>query len=57
MAKDVGPVLRMSDDIDAIMGDNPGKQISMVDGGAYTRISCEGELRVTRGIQPAAPWS
>jgi toluene monooxygenase system protein D len=52
MNKDVGPVLGMSDDIDAIiaaiMDDNPGKQISVVDRGAYTRISGEGELRVTR---------
>lgn len=48
----VGPVLRMSDDIDAVVAaivdDNPGKQISVVDRGAYTRISGEGELRVTR---------
>lgn len=52
MNKEVGPVLRMSDDIDAIVAaivdDNPGKQISVVDRGAYTRISAEGELRVTR---------
>lgn len=52
MNKHVGPVLRMSDDIDAIvaaiMDDNPGRQISVVDRGAYTRVSGEGELRVTR---------
>lgn len=52
MKRGVGPVLRMSDDIDAIvaaiMDDNPGKEISVVDRGAYTRISGEGELRVTR---------
>lgn len=52
MNKDVGPVLRMSDEIDAIiaaiMDDNPGKQINVVDRGAYTRISGEGEIRVTR---------
>ena len=52
MNKPVGPILRMSDDIDAIvaaiMDDNPGKEIEVVDRGAYTRISGEGELRVTR---------
>ena len=52
MDKPVGPILRMSDDIDAIvaaiMDDNPGKQIEVTDRGAYTRVSGEGELRVTR---------
>lgn len=52
MGKPVGPVLRMSDDIDAIVGaildDNPDKEITVVDRGAYTRVSGEGELRVTR---------
>lgn len=52
MNRHVGPVLRMSDDIDAIVAaiidDNPDKQIRVVDRGAYTRISGEGELRVTR---------
>ncbi len=52
MSNSVGPVLRMSDDLDAIIAaiveDNPGKQISVVDRGAYTRVSGEGELRVTR---------
>jgi toluene monooxygenase system protein D len=52
MSNSVGPVLRMSDDLDAIVAaieeDNPGKQISVVDRGAYTRVSGDGELRVTR---------
>ena len=52
MSNSVGPVLRMSDDLDAIIAaiveDNPGKQISVVDRGAYTRVSADGELRVTR---------
>jgi len=42
----------MSDDLDAIIAaiveDNPGKQINVVDRGAYTRVSGDGELRVTR---------
>jgi len=42
----------MSDDLDAIIAaiveDNPGKQISVIDRGAYTRVSGDGELRVTR---------
>jgi toluene monooxygenase system protein D len=48
----VGPVLRMSDDVDAvvaaIMDDNPGREITVVDRGAYTRVSGDGDLRVTR---------
>lgn len=52
MSNSVGPVLRMSDDLDAIIAaiveDNPDKQISVVDRGAYTRVSGDGELRVTR---------
>ena len=52
MSNSVGPVLRMSDDLDAIIAaiveDNPGKQISVIDRGAYTRVSGDGELRVTR---------
>ena len=52
MSNSVGPVLRMSDDLDAIVAaiveDNPGKQISVIDRGAYTRVSGDGELRVTR---------
>ena len=52
MDKAVGPILRMSDDVDAIVAaiedDNPGKEIEVIDRGAYTRISGAGELRVTR---------
>ena len=52
MSKLVGPVLRMSDDVDAIVAaivdDNPGQEVTVVDRGAYTRVSGDGELRVTR---------
>jgi toluene monooxygenase system protein D len=52
MSKPVGPVLRMSDDVDgvvaAILDDNPGQQVTVIDRGAYTRVSGDGELRVTR---------
>ena len=52
MSKLVGPVLRMSDDVDAIVAaivdDNPGQEVTVVDRGAYTRVSGEDELRVTR---------
>jgi toluene monooxygenase system protein D len=52
MTKPVGPVLRMSDDVDAIVAaivdDNPGQQVTVVDLGAYTRVSGDGELWVTR---------
>jgi toluene monooxygenase system protein E len=52
MTKPVGPVLRMSDDVDAIVAaivdDNPGQEVTIVDQGAYTRVSADGELRVTR---------
>jgi toluene monooxygenase system protein D len=52
MSKPVGPVLRMSDDVEgivaAIVDDNPGQEVTVVDRGAYTRVSGDGELRVTR---------
>ena len=52
MSKPVGPVLRMSDEVDAIVAavvdDNPGQEVTVVDRGAYTRVSGDGELRVTR---------
>jgi toluene monooxygenase system protein D len=52
MSNSVGPVLRMSDDVDgivaAIVDDNPGQEVTVVDRGAYTRVSGDGELRVTR---------
>jgi toluene monooxygenase system protein D len=42
----------MSDGVDAIVAaivdDNPGQEITVVDQGAYTRVSGDGELRVTR---------
>jgi toluene monooxygenase system protein D len=52
MSKPVGPILRMSDAVDAvvaaILDDNPGQDVTIVDQGAYTRVSGAGELRVTR---------
>src|SRR4030081_2064787 len=52
MSKPVGPVLRMSDDVDAIVAaivdDNPGREVTVVDRGAYTRVSGDGEARYTR---------
>ena len=52
MGRSVGPVLGMSEDVDgivaAIVDDNPGQQVTVVDRGAYTRVSGDGELRVTR---------
>jgi toluene monooxygenase system protein D len=42
----------MSDDADAIIAaivdDNPGQEVTVMDLGAYTRVSGDGELRVTR---------
>jgi toluene monooxygenase system protein D len=53
MARPVGPVLRMSEDVDAVVAaiveDNPGREVTVMDRGAYTRVSGDGELRVTRG--------
>jgi toluene monooxygenase system protein D len=52
LSKPVGPVLRMSGDVDAIVAaivdDNPGQEVAVVDRGAYTRVTAPGELRVTR---------
>jgi toluene monooxygenase system protein D len=52
MSKPVGPVLRMSGDVNAIVAaivdDNPGQEVTVVDRGAYTRVSADSELRVTR---------
>ncbi len=52
MSNTVGPVLRMSDDVDAVVAaivdDNPGQEVTVTDRGAYTRVSGNGELRVTR---------
>jgi toluene monooxygenase system protein D len=48
----VGPVLRISGDVDAVVAaivdDNPGQQVTVEDRGAYTRVTGDGELRVTR---------
>jgi toluene monooxygenase system protein D len=42
----------MSDDADAIIAaivdDNPGQEVTVVERGAYTRVTGDGELRVTR---------
>ena len=52
MSELVGPVLRMSDDIDgivaAIRDDNPDREVTVTDRGAYVRIEAAGFLRVTR---------
>ena len=52
MKNAVGPVLRMSDDIDAIIAaieeDNPGTEIEVIDRGAYVRIQSEQRMKVTR---------
>ena len=52
MKNAVGPVLRMSDDIDEIIAaieeDNPGTEIEVIDRGAYVRIQAEQRLKVTR---------
>jgi toluene monooxygenase system protein D len=48
----VGPVLRMSEDIEAIIAaiedDNPGTPIEVIDRGAYVRIQAEQHMTVTR---------
>jgi toluene monooxygenase system protein D len=52
MSELVGPVLRMSDEVDgivaAIRDDNPDKDVTVTDRGAYVRINAPGFLRVTR---------
>ena len=52
MASMVGPILRMSDDIDGIIqaarDDNPDKEIRVIDRHAYVRIECEPPLVLTR---------
>ena len=52
MKNAVGPVLRMSDDVDAIIAaieeDNPGTEIEVIDRGAYVRIQSEQRMKVTR---------
>jgi toluene monooxygenase system protein D len=48
----VGPVLRMSEDVEAILAaieeDNPDTVIEVTDRGAYVRIQAEQQLKVTR---------
>ncbi|RFU45238.1 MmoB/DmpM family protein [Paraburkholderia sp. DHOC27] len=48
----VGPVLRMVDEVDAvvraIVEDNPDREVELVDRGAYVRVQAEWCLRVSR---------
>jgi toluene monooxygenase system protein D len=48
----VGPVLRMVDEVDAvvraIVEDNPDREIEVIDRGAYIRVQAERCLRVSR---------
>ena len=48
----VGPVLRMGDEVEqvlaAIKDDNPGREITVVDRGAYVRVEGEGSMTVTQ---------
>lgn len=48
----VGPVLRMCEEVEsvirAIVEDNPGQNVDVVDSGAYVRVRARGFLRVTR---------
>jgi toluene monooxygenase system protein D len=48
----VGPVLRMSEDIEAIIAaiedDNPDTVLEIIDRGAYVRIQAEQHMQVTR---------
>ncbi|HEX6553162.1 MAG TPA: MmoB/DmpM family protein [Ktedonobacteraceae bacterium] len=52
MKNAVGPVLRMSEDVEAIIAaieeDNPGTEIEVIDRGAYVRIQAQQRLKVTR---------
>jgi len=51
MTDSVGPVLRMSDDVEAIVRaieeDNAG-EVTVIDRGAYVRVAGPSPLRVTR---------
>lgn len=51
MRNAVGPILRMSEDIDAVVAaireDNPGTDVEVVDRGAYVRVHAAGKLVVT----------
>lgn len=48
----VGPVLRMCDELDhvieAIIEDNPDREVEVIDRGAYVRVQAPYFLRVTR---------
>ena len=52
MKNAVGPVLRMSEDVEAIIAaieeDNPGTVIEVIDRGAYVRIQAQQHMKVTR---------
>lgn len=52
MKNAVGPVLRMSEDIEAIIAaikeDNPDTEIEVIDRGAYVRIQAQQRMTVTR---------
>lgn len=52
MRNAVGPVLRMTDELDAVISaiqeDNPDLDIEVVDRGAYVRVMGEKKLRVTQ---------
>ena len=52
MKNAVGPVQRMSEDVEAIIAaiedDNPGTEIEVIDRGAYVRIQAEQRMKVTR---------
>ena len=52
MKNAVGPVLRMSEDIEAIIAaieeDNPGTEIEVIDRGAYVRVQAPQRMKVTR---------
>jgi toluene monooxygenase system protein D len=51
MDNPVGPILRMSEDvelvIEAIREDNPDREVEVIDRGAYVRIQAEDYLLVT----------
>jgi toluene monooxygenase system protein D len=51
-ANRVGPVLRMVDEVDAVVAaiveDNPDREIELIDRGAYIRVQAEWYLRVSR---------
>jgi toluene monooxygenase system protein D len=51
MENPVGPILRMSDEvenvIDAIRDDNPDREVEVIDRGAYVRIQADDYLLVT----------